>query len=147
MIPDVCAWLRRWESGREATLDMRPCLPKMDQRNSAEADRRDEPILWVADAVALAYGAGNRWALRADRVIDRLTELRPSRAQPSFQAKGLATGSTSHSACHGHLQVRAPRRLIASRFRRARSPAPAIGGTVVETERQLIVADPIAVRR
>ena len=37
----------------------------------------DEPILWVADAVAWAYGAGNRWAPFADRVVDRVIELSP----------------------------------------------------------------------
>jgi hypothetical protein len=37
----------------------------------------DEPILWVADAVAWAYGAGNRWAPFADRVVDHVTELSP----------------------------------------------------------------------
>lgn len=37
----------------------------------------DEPILWVADAVAWAYGAGNWWAPFADRVVDHVTELSP----------------------------------------------------------------------
>lgn len=47
-------------------------LLTFDHRRSA-----DEPILWVADAVAWAYGAGNHWAPLADRVIDEVIERRP----------------------------------------------------------------------
>ena len=46
---------------------MEPLLT-FDRRQGA-----DEPILWVADAVAWAYGAGNRWAPLADRVVDHVT--------------------------------------------------------------------------
>lgn len=37
----------------------------------------DEPVLWIADAVAWAYGAGNRWAPLVDLIVDDVVELRP----------------------------------------------------------------------
>lgn len=37
----------------------------------------DEPILWVADAVAWAYGAGQRWSSLARPVVHRVIELAP----------------------------------------------------------------------
>lgn len=45
---------------------------RFDHRRSA-----DEPILWLADAAAWAYGAGKHWAPLADRVIDRVIERSP----------------------------------------------------------------------
>ena len=38
---------------------------------------QSEPILWVADAVAWAFGAGNRWMPLVDHVVERVVELRP----------------------------------------------------------------------
>ena len=36
-----------------------------------------EPMLWVADAVAWAYGAGANWRLLIEPVVDDVSELRP----------------------------------------------------------------------
>ncbi len=38
---------------------------------------QSEPILWVADAVAWAFGAGNRWMPLVEHVLERVVELRP----------------------------------------------------------------------
>jgi hypothetical protein len=38
---------------------------------------QSEPILWIADAVAWAFGAGNRWAPQVEPIIERVVELRP----------------------------------------------------------------------
>ena len=37
----------------------------------------DEPILWVADAVAWAYGAGQRWSSLARPIVHRVIEQTP----------------------------------------------------------------------
>jgi hypothetical protein len=34
-------------------------------------------MLWVADAIAWAHGAGANWRLLIEPVIDDVTELRP----------------------------------------------------------------------
>ena len=36
-----------------------------------------EPMLWVADAMAWAYGAGTNWRLLVESVVEDVTELRP----------------------------------------------------------------------
>ena len=36
---------------------------------------REEPLLWVADAVAWAYGAGREWRLRADVLIGHVQDV------------------------------------------------------------------------
>lgn len=36
-----------------------------------------EPLLWVADAVTWAYGAGGRWLPLVGPLLDDVTELRP----------------------------------------------------------------------
>jgi hypothetical protein len=36
-----------------------------------------EPLLWIADAVAWAYGAGGRWLPLVEPLVDDVTELRP----------------------------------------------------------------------
>ena len=36
-----------------------------------------EPLLWVADAVTWAYGAGGRWLPLVETMLDEVTELRP----------------------------------------------------------------------
>jgi hypothetical protein len=38
---------------------------------------QSEPILWVADAVACAFGAGNRWMPLVEHTIESVVELRP----------------------------------------------------------------------
>ena len=35
----------------------------------------EEPLLWIADAVAWAYGAAGDWRRRADPMIDDVTKL------------------------------------------------------------------------
>jgi hypothetical protein len=40
----------------------------------------EEPLLWVADAVAWAYGAGGHWQQRVVELVDRRTEVKPVRA-------------------------------------------------------------------
>jgi len=37
----------------------------------------DEPMLWVADAVTWAVGAGGRWRQAVDAVVENTIELRP----------------------------------------------------------------------
>ena len=37
--------------------------------------RYEEPILWVADAVAWAHGAGRDWRLRVEGLIDRVVDV------------------------------------------------------------------------
>ena len=36
-----------------------------------------EPMLWVADAIAWAHGAGANWRLLIESVVEDVTELRP----------------------------------------------------------------------
>ena len=36
-----------------------------------------EPMLWVADAIAWAHGAGGNWRLFIESVVEDVTELRP----------------------------------------------------------------------
>ena len=36
---------------------------------------REEPLLWVSDAVAWAYGAGSHWRLRAHSLIDHVQDV------------------------------------------------------------------------
>jgi hypothetical protein len=36
-----------------------------------------EPMLWVADAIAWAHGAGTNWRLHVESVVEDVTELRP----------------------------------------------------------------------
>lgn len=36
---------------------------------------RDEPLLWVSDAVAWAYGAGREWRHRAESLIDHVQDV------------------------------------------------------------------------
>jgi hypothetical protein len=43
-------------------------------------DHRDgarEPMLWIADAVTWAVGAGGRWLQRAEAILESVVELRP----------------------------------------------------------------------
>ena len=39
-------------------------------------------MLWVADAIAWAQGAGNNWRTLIEPVVGDVAELRPSRAEP-----------------------------------------------------------------
>jgi hypothetical protein len=50
---------------------LQPSLVFEHRRGSAE------PMLWVADAIAWAHGAGANWRLLIEPVIDGVTELRP----------------------------------------------------------------------
>jgi hypothetical protein len=36
----------------------------------------DEPLLWVADVVAWAYGAAGDWRRRTEKVIGKVIDLR-----------------------------------------------------------------------
>jgi hypothetical protein len=36
-----------------------------------------EPLLWIADAVTWAYGAGGKWLPLVDSIIDEVVELQP----------------------------------------------------------------------
>ena len=38
---------------------------------------QSKPILWVADATAWAFGAGNRWMPLVEPAIEHVVELRP----------------------------------------------------------------------
>ena len=40
-------------------------------------DARREPVLWVADAVTWAFGAGGGWLVLASSLVDDVTEVRP----------------------------------------------------------------------
>ena len=73
---------------REASQDERErrLIATAVQRGAAPADlsyshlrARDEPLLWVADAVAWAYGAGPQWRPRADPLIDHVKNVDKSR--------------------------------------------------------------------
>ena len=69
---------------REASQDERErrLIAAAVQRGAAPADlsyshlrARDEPLLWVADAVGWAYGAGPVWRRRAEPLIDHLRDV------------------------------------------------------------------------
>ena len=69
---------------REASQDERErrLIATAVQRGAAPAElsynhlrARDEPLLWVADAVAWAYGAGPQWRPRADSLIDHVQDV------------------------------------------------------------------------
>jgi hypothetical protein len=45
------------------------------QLNYLHQPAYDEPLLWAADAVAWAYGAGNDWRRRVEKVVDRAVML------------------------------------------------------------------------
>ena len=69
---------------REASQDERErrLMATAVQSGAAPADlsyshlrARDEPLLWVADAVAWAYGAGPQWRPRADSLIDHVQNV------------------------------------------------------------------------
>jgi hypothetical protein len=36
-----------------------------------------EPLLWAADAIAWAYGAGGDWRRRIDQLVDEVVRLEP----------------------------------------------------------------------
>ena len=59
---------------------------------------REEPLLWVADAVAWAYGAGREWRLRTDVLIDNVQDV-DKRGQgarkPGHSPSGEVPGFTS----------------------------------------------------
>lgn len=69
---------------REASQDERErrLIATAVQRGAAPADlsyvhcrARDEPLLWVSDAVAWAYGAGPQWRSRAEPLIDQVRSV------------------------------------------------------------------------
>ena len=86
------------ESRQDDSDDHRTILRTRRPEPSLTFDHRQgqsEPILWVADAVVLAFGAGNRWMPLVEHTVERVVELRPYSAEPGSPTKGLATGSTS----------------------------------------------------
>ena len=73
---------------RETSQDERErrLIATAAQRGEAPADlsyshlrARDEPLLWVSDAVAWAYGAGPQWRSIADSLIDHVRDVDKSR--------------------------------------------------------------------
>ena len=69
---------------REASQDERErgLIATAVRRGAAPADlsyghlrTRDEPLLWVPDAVAWAYGAGRQWRPRAALLIDHVRNV------------------------------------------------------------------------
>ena len=69
---------------REASQDKRErhLIATAVRRSAAPADlaydhlrARDEPLLWVSDAVAWAYGAGPQWRPRAELLIDHVQDV------------------------------------------------------------------------
>jgi hypothetical protein len=68
------------ETRQDDRDDHRTILRTRDAEPTLNFEHRsgsDEPILWVADAVAWAYGAGQRWASLARPVVHRVIELTP----------------------------------------------------------------------
>lgn len=75
------------------------------QRGAAPADlsyghcrAREEPLLWVSDAVAWAYGAGPEWRPRAELLIDHVRdvdECRQDARKPGHSPSGEVPGFTS----------------------------------------------------
>ena len=73
-----------------------------------------EPMLWVADAIAWAHGAGASWLRLVEPVVEDVTELRPKRAEPDSATKGwqegplptaLAVGGPKHASADGESQA------------------------------------------
>lgn len=69
---------------REASQDKRErrLIATAVRRGAAPVDlaydhlrARDEPLLWVSDAVAWAYGAGPQWRPRAELLIDHVRDV------------------------------------------------------------------------
>ena len=69
---------------REASQDDRErrLIAQAVQQGAAPTDLsychligREEPLLWVADAVAWAYGAGRKWRPKAHTLIDRVQDV------------------------------------------------------------------------
>ncbi len=69
---------------REASQDKRErrLIAAAVRRGAAPVDlayghlrARDEPLLWVSDAVAWAYGAGQQWRSRAELLIDHVRDV------------------------------------------------------------------------
>lgn len=59
---------------------------------------REEPLLWVPDAVAWAYGAGPEWRPRAELLIDHVRdvdECRHDARKPGHSPSGEVPGFTS----------------------------------------------------
>jgi len=68
------------ESRQDDRDDHQTILQNRRPEPSLTFDHRQgqsDPILWVADAVAWAFGAGNRWMPLVDRVIDDVIDLGP----------------------------------------------------------------------
>lgn len=69
---------------REASQDKRErhLIATAVRRGAAPADlaydhlrARNEPMLWVSDAVAWSYGAGTKWRPRAELLIDHVIDV------------------------------------------------------------------------
>ena len=69
---------------REASQDERErrLIAKAVRQGAAPTDLsychlrgRDEPLLWVPDAVAWSYGAGREWRLRAEALIGQVQDV------------------------------------------------------------------------
>ena len=68
------------ESRQDDSDDHRTILRNRRLEPALTFDHRQgqsEPILWVADAVAWAFGAGNRWMPLVEHTVERVVELHP----------------------------------------------------------------------
>ena len=68
------------ESRQDDRDDRRTIARSREAEPSLVFDHREgarEPLLWIADAVAWAFGAGGRWLTLVGPLIDVVTELRP----------------------------------------------------------------------
>ena len=57
-----------------------------------------EPLLWAADAICWAVGAGGDWQRRLGSVVT-VRDLGPGRATPGYSSSGEHAGCTSHRYC------------------------------------------------
>jgi hypothetical protein len=68
------------ESRQDDRDDQRTIVRSRRSEPSLVFDHRQglrEPLLWIADAVTWAYGAGGRWLPLVEPLLDGVTELRP----------------------------------------------------------------------
>jgi hypothetical protein len=68
------------ESRQDDRDDQRTILRSRQPAPSLIFDHRQgqrEPLLWLADAVTWAFGAGGRWLPLVEPVVDGVTEVRP----------------------------------------------------------------------
>ncbi|PPK67842.1 hypothetical protein CLV40_10672 [Actinokineospora auranticolor] len=59
-------------------------------------DSTQEPLLWIADAIAWCHGAGGEWMRRVEPMIEEVVDLRNTLGKREARPPTVRTGNRAH---------------------------------------------------